>query len=152
MSRVLLGVFLVAAAATVASAQSQPPVRPDSAVKTVSRGATVTPDTTLMQSRYGMSRPPVPASPVPVPEHRSGICGSIGQRRCALYGAFIGGGVGWVVGLATAPQPVYQSRGLSDLFSEGDCTANCGVTGQTVLLALGGSVLGGAVGWFLGRK
>ena len=138
----------------VADAQGPSPASPDSAATMPpypsSAGITVKQDTSLTASGYGAARRPMPVMPEPVPDEGSFLCRGVKRWECAAYGALFGAVAGGWAGSAFAAQPKYEESGgiLSSLV----CVENCGTQKIELYLSLSGGILGGIVGWHIGRK
>lgn len=160
--RTLIKTSICAASLSFASAQAQlPPSLHNSATieaGSLSAVSTVIPDIVPLASRYGISRQPLPANRIATVsvEDGSGVCSS---RRmvCIAVGALVGGLAGGLVGTMFEPKPEYgpTRTGYSffgEYYSWQPCVAKCDPGNAVLYSAIGGSIIGGAGGWLLGRK
>ena len=118
----------------------------------------VIPDIAPLASRYGISRQSLPANRIAAVsvEDGSGVCSS---RRmvCIAVGALVGGLAGGLVGTMFEPKPEYgpTHSGYSffgEYYSWQPCVAKCDPGNAVLYSAIGGSIIGGAGGWLLGRR
>ena len=134
------------------SAQANPGAPRDTVAK---MDTTTAGDSSVMRSLNQSSHRPEAVSPIVIPRERSGICGSISQWKCTLYGALLVGSIGYLVGEAASPKPKYEQLGLLDggsIFGGETCYANCDVPHKAIVFGLVGSGLGALGGWLIGRK
>jgi len=157
--RATMVVALIAMLSSTAASSQSAPLPPKDSISTATdslggKGVPV-PDGIVPDSSRGKGLPiPIDISRARSRSH-SRTCARFGQTKCALAGAFLVGGLGYLIGDASAPKAEHTYRNPLDggSISGGEaCTANCGVPRQAVVLAVSGSALGGLAGWLLGRK
>jgi len=157
----LIKISICLATLSFASAQAQLPTSLHNSVTIEAgslNGAKAVPDIAPLVARYGISRQPLPANRVAAVsvEDGSGVCSS---RRtiCIAVGALVGGIAGGLVGTMFEPKPEYGPTEsgydfFGDYYSWQPCVAKCEPGNAVLYSAIGGSIIGGAAAWLLGRR
>ena len=81
-------------------------------------------------------------------------CYGLSQKKCSIFGALMIGGIGYLAGDVSAPEPKYEYRYVNSFPSERKvCVKHCSIIpAKAIVFSLGGATIGGIGGWLTGRK